>query len=163
MRRRILALFVSSFALAQAIPASAQMIVDQPNLSSEAAKIMGEACEDYARENGWAATVWVVDNAGHSLYMHRMQGARWLSVEPSRMKAMTALKTGRPNSGEAAMAEGRGEYAGTNVALLLDLFMAGGGLPVLVDGQTAGAIGVGGTPGQDEACAQVGIDAIMNR
>ena len=52
----------------RAIPAaSAQMVIDQKNLSSEAAKIMGEACEALARENGWTATVWVIDAAGHSL------------------------------------------------------------------------------------------------
>jgi len=146
--------------------ASAQMIVEQPNISSEAAKIMGETCEALVTERGWhPATVWVIDNAGHSLYMHSMQGAPWLSIEPSRMKAQTALQTGRPNSEYVESAEQRGPYAGTNVGILLNNFMAGGGLPVIVDGQVAGAIGVGGTraPGGDEECAQAAIDAIMNR
>lgn len=159
--RNCVLLFAAVLASAFVSGASAQMIIDKPNISSEAARIMGQACEEFARENGWAATVWVVDNGGHSLYMHRMQGAVLLSVEPSRRKALTALRTGRPNSGEAAMAEQRGEYAGANVALLLELFMAGGGVPVLVDGQAAGAIGVGGTPGHDEECANVGIAAAM--
>lgn len=145
--------------------ASAQMFVDQKNLSSEAAKIMGETCEALVRERGWnPASVWVLDNAGHSLYMHSMQGAPWLSIEPSRMKAQTALQTGRPNSTYIENAEARGPYAGTNVGILLNNFMAGGGLPVIVDGQVVGAIGVGGTrtPGGDEECAQAAIDAIMN-
>jgi len=152
--------------MVQAGTASAQMFVDQKNLSSEAAKIMGEACEALVLERGWhPSTVWVIDNAGHSLYMHRMQGAPWLSVEPSRMKAQTALQTGRPNGSYAADAEARGPYVGPNMAILLENFMAPGGLPVIIDGQVAGAIGVGGTraPGGDEECAQAGIDAIMNR
>lgn len=158
-------LAAGAFALST-LPASAQMFVDQKNLSSEAAKIMGEACEALVIERGWhPATVWVIDNAGHSLYMFSMQGAPWLSIEPSRMKAQTALQTGRPNSSYAESAEARGPYAGTNVGILLNNFMAGGGLPVMIDGQVAGAIGVGGTraPGGDEECAQAGIDAIMNR
>ena len=145
--------------------ASAQMFVDQKNLSLEAAKIMGEVCEALVVERGWnPATVWVLDNAGHSLYMHSMQGAPWLSIEPSRMKAQTALQTGRPNSTYTQSAEARGPYAGTNVGILLNNFMAGGGLPIIVDGQVVGAIGVGGTrsPGGDEECAQAGIDVIMN-
>lgn len=158
-------IWISLVAAIVFVPAvSAQMIIDQKNLSSEAAKIMGEACEALARENGWTATVWVIDAAGHSLYMHRMQGAPWLSVEPSRMKAQTALQTGRPSGSYAERAEQRGPYAGPNVGILLNNFMAAGGLPIIVDGQTAGAIGVGGTraPGGDVACAQAGIDAIMN-
>lgn len=145
--------------------ASAQMFVEQKNLSSEAAKIMAETCEALVRERGWnPATVWILDNAGHSIHMHSMQGAPWLSIEPSRMKAQTALQTGRPNSTYAQGAEARGPYAGTNVGILLNNFMAGGGLPVIIDGQVVGAIGVGGTrtPGGDEECAQAGIDAIMN-
>jgi glc operon protein GlcG len=163
MRKRVLSLLLSGVLLSSASVASAQMIVYKPSISSAAAKIMGEACEAFAAENGWHASVWVVDSAGHSIYMHRMQGAPWLSVEPSHMKAMTALQTGRPNSGEAAGAEQRGPYAGPNVAILLGLFMAGGGVPVLVDDQIAGAIGVGGTPGHDEECANIGIAAAMDR
>jgi len=34
-----------------------------------------------------------------------------------------------------------------------------GGIPVIVDGQVVGAVGVSsGTPGQDKDCAQAGID-----
>jgi uncharacterized protein GlcG (DUF336 family) len=145
--------------------ASAQAFVDKKSVSSEGAKIMGEACEAFARAQGWTVTVWVIDEAGMSLYMHRMQGAPWLSVEPSRMKAQTALQTGRPNSTYEESARARGDIAGPNVAILLNNFMAGGGLPVIVDGQVAGAIGVGGSraAGGDEKCAQAGIYALMKQ
>jgi uncharacterized protein GlcG (DUF336 family) len=165
MLRQLVCFFAASVFVFSAGNARAQMFVDQKNLSSEAAKIMGETCEALVRERGWnPASVWVLDNAGHSLYMHSMQGAPWLSIEPSRMKAQTALQTGRPNSTYVESAEARGPYAGPNVSILLNNFMAGGGLPVIVDGQVVGAIGVGGTraPGGDEECAQAAIDAIMN-
>ena len=165
MVRQLAPLIAAAVFVLSAGNAPAQMFVDQKNLSSEAAKIMGETCEALVRERGWnPASVWVLDNAGHSLYMHSMQGAPWLSIEPSRMKAQTALQTGRPNSTYVQGAKARGPYAGTNVGILLTNFMAGGGLPVIVDGQVVGAIGVGGTrmPGGDEECAQAAIDAIMN-
>jgi uncharacterized protein GlcG (DUF336 family) len=68
-------------------PASAQMTVRRTVISSEATRRMAKACEALAREKGWHVSVWVIDEAGQSLYMYRMQGAPWLSVEPSRMKA----------------------------------------------------------------------------
>ena len=48
------------------------------------------------------------------------------------------------------------------MAILLKNFMAGGGLPVVINGQVAGAIGVGGSP-DDEGCARVGIDAVFGK
>jgi glc operon protein GlcG len=142
--------------------ASAQMVIERKVVSSEAAKKMGEACEAHAAAKGWKVSVWVIDEAGQSLYMHRMQGAPWLSVEPSRMKAQTALQTGRPSSAYEQRARERGEYAGVTMALMLDNFMASGGVPVVIDGQVAGAIGVGGgPPGGDEECAKAGIAAVF--
>jgi glc operon protein GlcG len=142
--------------------ASAQMVIERKVISSEAAKKMGEVCEAHAKAKGWQVSVWVLDEAGHSLYMHRMQGAPWLSVEPSRMKAQTALQTGRPSSAYEQRARERGEYVGVTMALMLDNFMAPGGVPVVIDDQVAGAIGVGGAPpGGDEECANAAIAAVF--
>jgi glc operon protein GlcG len=140
--------------------ASAQMTVQRTVISSEAARKMGEACEALAKEKGWHVSVWVIDEAGQSLYMFRMQGAPWLSVEPSRMKAQTALQTGRSSGSYEDAAKARGEIKGSTMAVLLHNFMAAGGLPVLLDGQVAGAIGVGGSP-DDEGCAKAGIEAVF--
>jgi uncharacterized protein GlcG (DUF336 family) len=140
--------------------ASAQMTIQRTVISSEAARKMGEACEAFAKQKGWHVSVWVIDEAGQSLYMYRMQGAPWLSVEPSRMKAQTALQTGRSSGSYEKAAEARGVIKGSTMAVLLKNFMAAGGLPVIFDGQVAGAIGVGGSP-DDEACAKAGIDAVF--
>ena len=159
---RLYAVLVSVLVASAASSAAAQDLVDRKVVSSEAAKKMGEACEALATAKGWKVSVWVIDEAGQSLYMHRMQGAPWLSVEPSRMKAQTALQTGRPSSAYEERARERGEYAGVTMALMLDNFMASGGVPVVIDGQVAGAIGVGGgPPGGDEACAKSGIAAVF--
>jgi glc operon protein GlcG len=152
----------AAFLAALSTTASAQALLDKKVLSADAAKQMGEACEAFAKANGWKVTVWLIDDTGSSLYMRRMQGAPLLSVEPSRKKAQTALQTGRPSSQYEARARERGEYVGVTMALQLDNFMAPGGLPVISNGQVAGAIGVGGAPsGGDEKCAQAAIDAVM--
>jgi uncharacterized protein GlcG (DUF336 family) len=48
------------------------------------------------------------------------------------------------------------------------MFVEGGGLPIVVGGETIGAIGVSGAAGtpighQDEVCAQAGLDKILSR
>lgn len=145
-----------------ALPASAQMTVQRTVISSDAAKAMGEACEALAKQKGWHLSVWVIDEAGQSLYMHRMQGAPWLSVEPSRMKAQTALQTGRSSGSYEDAAKERGVIKGSTMAVMLNNFMASGGLPVIIGGQVAGAIGVGGSP-DDEGCAKAAIDAVFKK
>jgi uncharacterized protein GlcG (DUF336 family) len=42
------------------------------------------------------------------------------------------------------------------------ILILGGGLPIEIDGEIVGGIGVGGAPGAhlDDACAQAGLDAI---
>mgnify|MGYP001596034104 FL=1 len=42
------------------------------------------------------------------------------------------------------------------------VLMLGGGLPIEIEGEIVGGIGVGGAPGAhlDDACAQAGLDAI---
>jgi uncharacterized protein GlcG (DUF336 family) len=142
--------------------ASAQLTVQRTVISSDAAKQLGEACEAMAKKNGWHVSVWVIDEAGQSLYMHRMQGAPWLSVEPSRMKAQTALQTGRPSGAYEQAAKDRGVIKGSTMAVELHNFMAAGGMPVIVDGQVAGAIGVGGSP-DDEGCAKSAIAAVFKK
>ena len=75
-----------------------QMTIQKTVISSESARKMGKSCETFAKQKGWHVSVWVIDEAGQSLYMYRMQGAPWLSVEPSRMKAQTALQIGRSSA-----------------------------------------------------------------
>jgi uncharacterized protein GlcG (DUF336 family) len=48
-----------------------------------------------------------------------------------------------------------------SIILWINDFPKGGGVPVMIDGQIAGAVGVGGPDLQDE-CAQAGIDAILS-
>ncbi len=51
---------------------------------------------------------------------------------------------------------------GNQASLWINDFPKGGGLPIMIDGQIAGAVGVGGPELQDE-CAQAGIDAILTQ
>lgn len=98
----------------------------------------------------------ITDDGGHLLAFVRMDGAKVLSIDSSRKKAMTAASSRTP-SGQ------------TNVANEIKLALATegkvtnllGGLPVLVEGHVIGAIGVGsGTGEQDLEVAKAMVAAL---
>ena len=98
----------------------------------------------------------IVDDGGHLLAFVRMDGAKVLSIDSSRKKAMTAASSRVP-SGQVHAA----------VEIKLALATAGkvtnllGGVPVVVDGHVIGAVGVGsGTGEQDFEVAQAAIAAL---
>lgn len=129
-------------------------------LDSDAAKRAAEACLAYAEKNGWRSTVSVVNAAGELIYARRMDGAPILSVEPSRMKAETALQRGEPSQDMIAPLNATADNR-LILAMQMNDFPASGGVPIRVGGQIVGAIGVGGgPPGTDHQCANVGIAAI---
>lgn len=109
----------------------------------------------------------VVDDGGHLLAFARMDGARPASATTAMTKAVTAATMRQPTGPIR-----RGE-AEPDVLLNLSLQNAAaagggkittlyGGVPVVVDGQVIGAVGVGGGTGeQDAEVARAGIDALL--
>jgi glc operon protein GlcG len=140
--------------VAAAGPASAQF-VQKRVVSSAAAKQMISACEALATRNNWKMVIAVLDDGGNLLSLHRMEGAPLRSVEYSQRKARTALMQKAPSKAVADALTGGAQYV-----LATGLFPVQGGLPIMADGEVAGAIGAsGGTAPQDEQCVQAGIDA----
>jgi uncharacterized protein GlcG (DUF336 family) len=99
-----------------------------------------------ARELGFQVAVAVVDEAGHLVACHRMDGALWVTPEIARAKANAAAAF-RATTGdlEARFAGARQLFAST-VATLGDYqFVFGRGAVPLVDGgRIVGAVGVSG-------------------
>ncbi len=116
---------------------------------------------------GVKANIAVVDDGGHLLAFARMDGARPASAYTAQTKAVTAA-TFRQETGTLPP---RGE---PDVLLNLSLQNAAaasggkittlkGGVPVVIDGQVAGAVGVGGGSGeQDAEVARAGIQALLD-
>ena len=79
------------------------------------------------------------------------------SIEIAQMKARTAIKMKRPSKAFEDMIAG-----GRNAVLKLpDVLGVEGGLPLVVDGQFVGAIGVSGvTSAQDGQIAAAGVKAL---
>lgn len=120
-----------------------------------------QAALDACKKDGYRVSVSIVDRAGVLRAMGRADGAGSHTVDSSRKKAYTAASLRRPTSELAdlimkiptlqALRDMNGE-----------ILILGGGLPIEINGEVIGAIGVGGAPGAhlDDTCAQEGLDAI---
>ena len=98
--------------------------------------------------HGWGAAVAVVDSHGELLAFLRTDGCRLPSITIAVNKAYTAAREQTESSslGEASRREG---FPMTNFGDLRYVSW-GGGVPVVVDGQVVGAIGVSGLPEADD-------------
>lgn len=143
-------------AVAGASPALAQNTASRQIVTSQAARKIVDACLAVAAKQNAKIAVAVVDPYGNLLDYHTMQGASVLAGTTAILKAKTAARWRRSTA-----AVNRRLLTGVNRApQWLGDFPQPGALPILVDGQTAGAVGVGG--GQnDEACARAGITAVF--
>jgi glc operon protein GlcG len=143
-------------ALLQAPAADAQL-ADAKVLTLEAAKRMMDAAEAEAARNGWNVAIAIVDAGGELVMLHRRDGTQLASIEIARGKARTAVYFKRPTKAlEDAVAGGR-----TVLVALDDITPLEGGIPIEVDGQIIGAIGVSGVMStQDAVVAQAGLSAL---
>ena len=130
-----------------------------PSVTLDQAKKAAAAALAEVRANKWIMAVAVVDTAGLLVYFEKMDGTQSGSVAVAQAKARSAALFQRPTKMfQDALAAG-GE--GLRVLALEGAVPVEGGLPLLVGGRVAGAIGLsGGTSAQDGQCAQAGVDAL---
>lgn len=121
-----------------------------------------DAAKAEAARQGWAMSFAVVDAAGRQVAMLRMDGARWMTAGVAQAKAFTAATFRRPSAAVEELADRRPALFESVAALIHEpMLLAGGGLPILVDGRLLGGVGAsGGTEAEDIDCAQAGLDAI---
>jgi uncharacterized protein GlcG (DUF336 family) len=98
-----------------------------------------------ARELGFDVTIAVVDEGGHLVAAHRMDGAYWVTPEIARAKANAAAAFRATTMDLEERFVKRPLFAG-NVAALGDYqFVFGkGAVPIVEGGKIIGAIGVSG-------------------
>lgn len=122
-------------------------------------KRMAAACEAEAVGHHWAVTIAICDDGGHLLWLQRMDGAAALSSHIAPAKARTSV-LGRRESRvyEEIINKGRTAFLSVPEAQ----GMLEGGVPILVDGQCIGAIGVSGVQSSEDAqIAKAGIAALF--
>ena len=130
----------------------------KPSLSQSDARGIVDAAVSEAGVMAVAVTVAVVDESGVLKVFERMDGAPLVSVETAINKAYAAAAIGMPPDEFYAAIESDGA-AVASFASRPGLALIAGGLPVLADGQVAGAIGVAGamTGAEDRHIAEVAV------
>ena len=130
----------------------------KPVLALADIKTIMNAAEAEALANNWAVSIALVDDGGHLLAYTRLDGAAPLSSHIAPAKARTAAM-GRRESKVYEDIINNGRTAFVTVPYVEG--MLEGGVPVIVDGQVIGAVGVSGVKSdQDAQVAKAGIAAL---
>lgn len=130
----------------------------KPVLTLADVRAIAAAAETEALAHVWAVTIAIVDDGGHLLWLQRLDGAAPVSAEIATAKARTAA-LGRRESKVYEDMINQGRTSFLSAPLLRG--MLEGGVPILVDGQCVGAVGVSGVKSSEDAqTARAGIAAL---
>ncbi|MES9899126.1 MAG: heme-binding protein [Sedimenticola sp.] len=133
------------------------MMVPLKRLTMDTSMTIAKGAVDACRKEGIQIAVTVVDRNGLVQAVLRDTIASPVTLKISHQKAYTAANF---NAATSAMSD----RAGTPIGRVEGLVMSAGGLPIQAGGALLGAVGVSGAPSgvTDEACAQAGIDAVID-
>jgi uncharacterized protein GlcG (DUF336 family) len=138
-------------------------IAESKRLTHQGAKKIMTTAVDMAGQAGIAICCAIVDAGGHIILLERMEGGRFHTVH-SCTKAVCAASNRRPTSARGAAGQD------LDVSHAIGLALAAGperwtamegGVPVLVDGQCIGGVGVsGGDWETDLRIAKAAVESI---
>ena len=115
-----------------------------------AAKRIAERAEARSVELGVPVVIAAADAGGNLMLLHRVEGALLASTEVAINKAWSAVAFQAPTATLGPLATEDGPFPGLADTNSGRVVLFGGGVPVYVDGELAGAIGIsGGTAEQD--------------
>jgi glc operon protein GlcG len=135
-------------------------VIETKNITLEAAKkIVTEAIKYAKANNAPGGAIAVVDNGGNLVYLERIDGTFAASAEVSIKKANTAALFKAPSAKLENSING-----GRQALITVGHTFLQGGIPIIIDGQVIGAIGVSGAASaqQDEEIAIAGSKAKLN-
>lgn len=137
--------------------AQAQVPQYGSNVTLDQARKCAAAAEAEAKRNNWPVAVAVVDTAGQTVLLHRMDGTQTASVAVAQDKAASAAMYRRSTKVFQDAVAGGG--AGLRVLGLRGASPVEGGLPLMTDGKVIGGVGVSGvTSEQDGVVAKACAD-----
>lgn len=128
-------------------------------LDLDDARILMAGAEAHARTIGVPMCIAITDEAGQLIAFQRMEGGKVTSTTIAIDKAFTAAAAKKATHEYGTSSQPGAPAYGIASAIGGRLMVVGGGLPVLWEEEVVGGIGVSsGTPAQDQAVAQAGID-----
>ncbi|MDO6565391.1 heme-binding protein [Amphritea sp. 1_MG-2023] len=133
-------------------------------LDQNDAQILIEGARSKAVEIGVPMCIAITDESGSLIAFERMDGGKITSITIAQDKSFTA-SAAKKATHEYNQACVPGNLAfGIHTALAGRLCVVGGGLPIIVNGEVVGGIGLSsGTPQQDMDCAAAGIDHFIQK
>ncbi len=144
-------------------PEAGRRIHDHISINAATAERLSHICEENAAKHGGSATIVVLDPYGMVVHQHRMDGQSYINIKATENKARTALLTREPSHVLTNRA-----FDDVQVTIRMEQFglsVQTGGLPIIVNDQLIGAIGVGGGAGGDaygeEVCARDALEAVF--
>src|SRR5712664_891204 len=143
---------------------AAEKIQDFTTINLATAERIADSCEKAAATQGVQISIMVLDNDGNHIYMDRMDGQGYLNIITADMKARTALMLRSPskNRMNGVIQDPTRELQ----YIQLNEFPNSGGLPIVVNKQLIGAVGVGGSAPRvpvwsDEICAHKALTEVI--
>lgn len=130
----------------------------KPVLTLDDAKKMLAAGEAEAARNKWAVVIAILNDSGILVALHAMDGARPGNPQTAINKAMTSAMTQRSSKvfEDWVVKDKRTSLLGMGFLPLQ------GGLPIIVEGQCLGAVGVSGVAShEDEQIGDAAIKAVF--
>ena len=158
MRKAVLGLATVLISVVAFESAAQPVFVERKQVSAAAARKLVDACVAYSQARNSIVGVAVVDIAGVLIDMHLMQGGSATYSDTAILKAKTAAHWQRKTS----ELEDDVNSKRNGASVWIGDFPRSGGVPIVIEGQVAGAIGVGGG-GAAEACAQAAIDSVIGK
>lgn len=134
------------------------MMVNKIMLTLNDAKKIAAGAEAEAKRNEWSVVIVIVDDGGHLLHLQRLDNTQYGSINVAIEKARAAIAFRRPTKiWEENIVQGQLRYLNLPGTLPIE-----GGVPIIINDQFVGAIGVSGVRSfQDAQIAQAGIDALL--
>ncbi len=146
-----------ALALATAATVTAQAQSYGNNITIDAAKKVAAGTVAECARNNWRVAVAVVDTHGALVYFEKIDDTQIASVRIAIAKARAAATFRRPTR---VFADGIAK-GGAALTTLPGVIGSPGGVPIVIGGKIAGAVGVSGVTGdQDEQCAKAGVGAL---
>jgi uncharacterized protein GlcG (DUF336 family)/quercetin dioxygenase-like cupin family protein len=149
-----------------ALRAAAGEIATRPTLTLDGARSLADGALRYAHEHGApGAAVAIVDAGGIVIYVVRVDGTFQNAANISIGKARTAVLFGKPTRVFEDLVN-KGRYTMLALPDIAPFTPLMGGVPVEVDGQVAGAIGVSGAASaaqDDEIASAAAAEFLKNQ
>ena len=139
-----------------AAAAAQPVFIERKQVSPATARKLVDACVARAEQQKQIVGCAVVDIAGVLVDFHAM-GGQATFAETAILKAKTAAHWQRATS----ELEGDVNSQRNGASVWIGDFPRSGGVPIVIDGQVAGAMGVGG--GSSEELAKAAIEAVLGR